>query len=181
MSESNFVTSQIKNIYTYADLILEYLHTIGVEYIFGVPGGEIEPLFNALARSERRGKIKAIVARHECGAAFMADGYFRETGRIGVVCSTTGPGTTNLITGVASAAIDNSPILVITAQTGLSSFGRKPLQDSSDTATDTVGIFRNFTKFNTLISHPEQLENKLISALMESTQYPRGPSPFSIP
>lgn len=181
MTEFNLEVSETKNIFDYADLILDYLHAMGVEYVFGVPGGEIEPLFNALARSDRRGKIKAIVARHECGAAFMADGYFRETGKIGVVCSTTGPGATNLITGVASAAIDNSSILVITAQTGLSKFGKKPLQDSSDTATDTVGIFRNFTKFNTLVSHPDQLETKLISALMESIRYPRGPSHISIP
>lgn len=74
-----------------ADLILAYLEQLGVEYIFGVPGGAIEPLYNALARSERRGGIRAIIARHECAAAFMADGYFRETGKLGVVCSTRVP------------------------------------------------------------------------------------------
>ncbi len=70
------------------DLILHYLERLGVKYVFGVPGGSIEPLFNALARSERRGGPRAIVARHETGAAFMADGYARETGRIGVCCAT---------------------------------------------------------------------------------------------
>lgn len=165
----------------YADLILEYLHQLGVEYIFGVPGGAIEPLYNALARSERRGGIKAVIARHECAAAFMADGYYRETGKLGVVCSTTGPGATNLITGVASASVDHSPMLVITAQTALPKFGKRPLQDSSETAIDTVSIFRNCTKFNAFVSHPEQLEGKLISALMESFQSPRGPVHISIP
>ncbi|AWB67423.1 acetolactate synthase [Saccharobesus litoralis] len=165
----------------YADLILEYLRQLGVEYVFGVPGGAIEPLYNALARSERRGGPKAIIARHECAAAFMADGYFRETGKLGVVCSTTGPGATNLITGVASASVDKTSMLVLTAQTALPKFGKRALQDSSETAIDTVGIFRNCTKFNALISHPEQFESKLISALMEAMQSPRGPAHLSIP
>lgn len=169
------------SIYDYADLLLEYLNQLGVEYIFGVPGGAIEPLYNALARSERRGKIKAVIARHECAAAFMADGYHRETGKLGVVCSTTGPGATNLITGVASASVDKIPMLVITAQTALPKFGKRPLQDSSETAIDTVGIFRNCTKFNALVSHEQQFESKLVSALMEARQSPKGPVHISIP
>ncbi|MCU4675143.1 thiamine pyrophosphate-binding protein [Catenovulum sp. 2E275] len=165
----------------YADLILEYLRQLNVEYIFGVPGGAIEPLFNALARSARNGGPKIIIARHECAAAFMADGYYRETGRLGVVCSTTGPGATNLITGVASASVDKSPMLVITAQTALPKFGKHALQDSSETAIDTVSIFRSCTKFNTLISHEQQLESKLISALMNAMQAPKAPVHLSIP
>lgn len=164
-----------------ADLILEYLHQLGVEYIFGVPGGAIEPLYNALARSEKRGGIKAVTARHECGAAFMADGYYRETGKLGVVCSTTGPGATNLVTGVANAYVDKVPMLVITAQTALPKFGKRSLQDSSETAIDTVGIFRNVTRFNSFVSHQEQLESKLISAIMAAFQSPKGPSHISIP
>lgn len=173
--------SNSANITDYADLILEYLRQLEVEYVFGVPGGAIEPLFNALARSERRGGPKVIIARHECAAAFMADGYHRETGKLGVVCSTTGPGATNLITGVASASVDKSPMLVITAQTALPKFGKRSLQDSSETAIDTVGIFRNCTKFNALISHEQQLESKLISALMNAVQSPKGPVHISIP
>lgn len=169
------------HIIDYADLILEYLHQLGIEYVFGVPGGAIEPLFNALARSERRGGPKVIIARHECAAAFMADGYHRETGKLGVVCSTTGPGATNLITGVATASVDKVPMLVITAQTALPKFGKRALQDSSETAIDTVGIFRNCTKFNALISHEQQLEGKLISALMNAVQSPKGPVHISIP
>lgn len=166
---------------TYADLIVNYLELLGIEYIFGVPGGAIEPLYNALARSERRGGIKAIVARHESGAAFMADGYARETGKIGVCCSTTGPGATNLITGVASAFADNVPMLVITAQTPLPKFGRRALQDSSCAAVDVVGMFRHCTRFNTLISHHEQVENKMISAIMSTHRIPNGPVHVSIP
>ena len=113
------------------DLILNYLERLGVKYVFGVPGGSIEPFYNALARRQRQGGIKAVTARHEAGAAFMADGYTRETGRIGVCCSTAGPGATNLITGVASAYADGIPMLVITAQTSIEKFGRGSFQDRS--------------------------------------------------
>lgn len=166
---------------TYADLLVEYLNILGVEYVFGVPGGAIEPLFNALARSERSGGVRAVVARHEAGAAFMADGYARETGKLGVCCATTGPGATNLLTGVASAYADNVPMLVITAQTPLPKFGRRALQDSSCAAIDIVGIFRHCTRYNSLVSHPEQLENKLIAAVMASNRIPAGPVHISIP
>ena len=100
-----------------SDLILYHLEQLGIEYLFGVPGGAIGPLYNALARSAARGKIRPIVARHETGASFMADGYTRESGKLGVCCGTTGPGATNLITGVASAYENEIPQLVITAQT----------------------------------------------------------------
>lgn len=167
--------------YTAADLIVEYLHHLGVEYIFGIPGGAIEPLYNALARSERNGGPRAVVSRHEAGAAFMADGYAIETGKLGVVCATTGPGTTNLITGVANALADNVPMLVITAQTALPKFGKDAFQDSSCAAIDTVAMFRHCTRFSTLVSHPEQLESKLISALMATHRIPKGPVHISIP
>lgn len=166
---------------TYADLIVDYLALLGIEYVFGVPGGAIEPLLNSFARSERNNGPRLVIARHECGAAFMADGYYRETGKIGVVCSTTGPGATNLITGVASALADEVPMFVITAQTPLPKFGRRALQESSCTAVDTVGIFRYVTQFSTLISHHEQLESKLVSAIMAAHRAPRGPVHISVP
>lgn len=164
-----------------ADLIIEYLKTLGIEYVFGVPGGAIEPFYNALARHEDKGGPKVIVARHEAGAAFMAEGYARETGKMGVCCATTGPGATNLLTGVASAYADNIPMLVITAQTPLPKFGRNALQESSCTAIDTVGIFRHCTRYNTLISHTEQLNTKLVSAIMTAKRSPAGPVHISVP
>lgn len=162
------------------DLILNHLEQLGVEYVFGIPGGAIEPLYNALARSERRGGIRAITARHETGAAFMAEGYARNTGKLGVCCSTTGPGATNLITGVASAYENQIPLLVITPQTALSHFGRKAFQESSDTAVNTVGMFRHCTHYNTLVSHIDQLEHKLASAIMTAFNA-HGPAHLSIP
>lgn len=166
---------------SYADLIVDYLQEMGIEYVFGVPGGAIEPLYNALHSSELKGGIKSVVARHESGAAFMADGYARETGKVGVCCSTTGPGTTNLITGVAAAFADKVPMLVITAQTPLPKFGKKALQDSSCAAIDTVSMFNHCTKHSTLVSHHEQLETKLVSALMTAKTEPAGPVHISIP
>lgn len=166
---------------TFADLVVEYLKQLNIDIIFGVPGGAIEPLFDALARSARRGGPRIVVARHECGAAFMADGYYRETGKMGVVCSTTGPGATNLITGVSSAMEDNIPMMVITAQTALPKFGKRALQESSCTAIDTVGMFRYCTAFSTLVSHKEQMESKLVSAIMAAHRIPNGPVHLSIP
>ncbi|HEV7915471.1 MAG TPA: thiamine pyrophosphate-binding protein, partial [Albitalea sp.] len=164
-----------------AELIVTYLERIGVKHVFGVPGGAIEPLYNALARSERRGGVRSVVARHEAGAAFMADGYARETGRIGVVIATSGPGTTNLITGVAAAYANGVAMLVITGQPPLNTFGRNALQESSCTGINTVGMFRYCTRYNSLVSHADQLEIKLVNALMQATQTPRGPVHLSIP
>ena len=164
-----------------ADLIIEYLRLLEVEFVFGVPGGAIEPLFNALARREKEGGPKIIVARHEAGAAFMAEGYAKETGKLGVCCATTGPGSTNLLTGVASAYVENIAMLVITAQTPLPKFGRNALQESSCTAIDTVAIFNHCTRYSTLISHTEQIHTKLVSAIMAANRTPNGPAHISIP
>ena len=164
-----------------ADLLVAYLEQLGVEYVFGVPGGAIEPIFNALARSQRRGGPRPIVARHEAGAAFMADGYTRETGKLGVCCATSGPGATNLITGVATAYDNGIPLLVLTGQPPLPVFGRRALQESACTGIDTVGMFRYCTRYNSMITHPAQLQPKLIAALMQAMHAPRGPAHLTIP
>jgi len=167
--------------YRGADLILHYLEQIGVEFIFGIPGGGIEPLYNALARSQRRGGPRPIIARHESGAAFMADGYARETGKLGVCCATTGPGATNMITGVASAFMDHVPLLAITAQTSLNTFGRGAFQESTCTSINTVAMYQHCTRYNSLVSHIDQLERKLISAVATAIHPPCGPVHLSIP
>jgi acetolactate synthase-1/2/3 large subunit len=164
-----------------ADLLVAYLDQMEVEYVFGVPGGAIEPLFNALARSGRRGGVRHILARHEAGAAYMADGYARETGKIGVCCATSGPGSTNLITGVACAYDNNIPLLVITAQTALPTFGKHPLQESTCTGIDTLGMLQHCTHYNSLVSHPQQFENKLMTALQRAIRAPMGPVHLSMP
>lgn len=188
---------------TYADLILDYLLQIDVDYVFGIPGGALEPLYNALdrqqknhsaqshtnpladkhARKSRRNNeaIQEITARHEAGAVFMAEGYSRETGKLGVCCATTGPGATNLLTGVASAYQERVPMLVLTPQTALPDFGKEALQESSEDAIDTVGMFEHCTRYNSMVSHEDQLEGKLFTALFTAFQHPRGPVHLSIP
>ena len=163
------------------DLLVAYLEQIGVEVVFGIPGGAIEPLYNALARSARRGGPRPVVARHEAGAAFMADGYARETGKIGVCCATSGPGSTNLLTGVACAYENDIPLLVISGQPPLHLLGRGALQESSGAGIDTVSMFRGCTHYSALVSHPDQLERQLASALLCSRQPTPGPVHLSIP
>jgi len=164
------------------DLLVAYLEQIGVEFVFGVPGGAIEPLYNALARSSRRGGPRPVVARHETGAAFMADGYARESGKIGVCCSTAGPGATNLITGVACAYENEIPMLVITGQPSLHLLGRGAMQESAGIGgIDTVAMFRSCTRYSALISHPDQLERQLTNALLSAYQPTPGPVHLSIP
>src|SRR5438105_2262422 len=97
---------------TVARLTLEYLKQEGVQAVFGIPGGPITPLFDALYHERA---IRTIATRHESGAAFMAAGYARVSGRLGVCCVTTGPGTTNVLTGVSVAKADSLPLLVLSA------------------------------------------------------------------
>jgi acetolactate synthase I/II/III large subunit len=163
------------------ELIVSCLEQAGVEYVFGVPGGAVEPLYNALARSARRGGPRPVVARHEAGAAYMADGYARETGRLGVCVSTSGPGATNLLTGIACARGSSVPLLALTGQSALPSFGRNALQDSSCAGVDIVSIFAHSTRYSSLVSHVEQAENKVISAIMHALRKPHGPTHLSFP
>lgn len=165
-----------------ADLLVAYLEQLGIDYVFGVPGGAIEPLYNAIGRNLRNGgTVTPIAARHEAGAAFMADGYARETGKIGVCVSTSGPGATNMLTAVATAHSNNIPLLVISGQPALLSFGKSSLQESACTGIDVLGMFRHCTRYNSLVSHPQQLEWKLISALQHAMRSPAGPAHLSIP
>lgn len=167
---------------TVSDRIVEYLEQLEVDYVFGIPGGHNSSLFEALARSERRGGTRAILTCHETGAVYMADGYARETGKIGVCCTTTGPGTTNLITGVASAYAESIPLLVITAQTMVSHFGWGAFQESSPDTIDTVSMLAHCTRYNSLVTHPNQLERKLTAALTTAWRTsPQGPAHLSIP
>jgi acetolactate synthase I/II/III large subunit len=164
-----------------AELIVAYLEKAGVEYVFGVPGGAVEPIYNALARSSRRGGPRPVVARHESGAAFMADGYARESGKLGVCLVTSGPGATNLITGVACAYENNIPLLAITGQPALPNFGKRALQESSCTGVDVVAMFSHCTRYNSLVSHADQVETKMIGAILHALRKPHGPAHLSFP
>ena len=122
-----------------AEILVECLHKEGVEIMFGIPGGVALPIFDALYGS----KIKMILTRHEQGAAHMADGYARATGRVGVCIATSGPGATNLVTGIATAYMDSIPIVAITAQVATNLIGNDAFQEA-----DMTGISRPITKHN---------------------------------
>lgn len=161
---------------TVADFIIQTLVELQIDKIFGVPGGAIEPLFNSIAKDS---DLELITARSESSAGFMAYGYSKSTEKLGVVCSTTGPAATNLITPISNAYIDNIPVLVITPQTSIHKFGRNSLQDSSSEL-DTVSIFKEITAYSTLISHVDQVESKLFEALATSS-ISKKPVHLSIP
>ncbi len=165
-----------------ADLLIAYLEQMGIDHVFGIPGGAIEPVYDAIARHQRNGgSIRHIVARHEAGAAFMADGYYRETGKIGVCIATSGPGATNLITAVATSYGNDIPMLVITGQPALPSFGKHTLQESACTGINVLGMFRHCSRYNSLVSHAKQLEQKLMTALQRANRSPRGPVHLTVP
>jgi acetolactate synthase-1/2/3 large subunit len=128
-----------------ADLLVECLEVEGVEYVFGLPGEETEELMFSLSDAD----ITFVPTRHEQGASFMADVYGRLTGDAGVCLSTLGPGATNLITGVADAQLDKSPLVAITGQAG-----RQRLHKESHQALDVVDLLAPVTKWNAQINDP---------------------------
>ncbi|WP_174264855.1 acetolactate synthase large subunit [Halalkalicoccus jeotgali] len=129
-----------------SDVLVECLEDEGVEYVFGVPGEELEDLLFSI----RDSGIRFVPTRHEQGASFMADVHGRLTGEAGVCLSTLGPGATNLLTGVADAHLDKSPLVAITGQGG-----RERLHKESHQALDIVDTFEPVVKWNTQIGEPE--------------------------
>ena len=126
---------------TGAQIIMECLLEQGVDTIFGYPGGQIMPLYDALYDYTQDGRIKHVLTAHEQGATHAADGYARSTGKVGVCFATSGPGATNTVTGIATAHIDSSPLVVITGQVPADSIGRDAFQE-----VDIIGITYPITK-----------------------------------
>jgi acetolactate synthase-1/2/3 large subunit len=172
---------------TNSDLIVAYLERIGIEVVFGIPGGHIASLYEALHRAEPRGGPRPIMNRHETGAAFMAAGYTLESKKIGVCFVTAGPGATNIVTGAAEAHACHIPMLIISGQTVLPPAGRGALQECGPhhgpypDIIDTVGMLEHCTCYNALVTHPKQLEYKLAAALIAAHQPLGGPAHLAIP
>ena len=163
---------------TIADVILKHLEAEGVEYIFGVPGTTLVPL---LAACNRNPAIRPILAKHEEGAAFMADGYARVKGTPGVCFATSGPGATNLLTGVANAYLDNVPLLVITGQVETSVYGKGAFQDSSKEGVDSVKMFEPITRHSSMIISRHKAQEDIRGALRAALTGRRGPVHLCIP
>jgi acetolactate synthase I/II/III large subunit len=133
---------------TGAQILWEALRREGVEVVFGYPGGAIMPAYDALLDSP----IKHVLVRHEQGAAHMADGYARASGKVGVAIATSGPGATNLVTGIATAMLDSVPIVCITGQVSSHAIGTDAFQE-----TDITGVTLPITKHNYLVTRADQV------------------------
>jgi acetolactate synthase-1/2/3 large subunit len=161
--------------------VVKDLARSGVTKYFGVPGGAIEPLFNALARQARAGLVEVIPMRSEAAAAFAADGYYRATGRMAACTATTGPGTSNLLTAVMAAHADRIPMMVLTPQVALGKQGRGALQDSSADGYDMPKVLDECTRYSTTITCKEQWPHKLARALARARGGLKGPVHLSMP
>ncbi len=137
---------------TGAQMVWEALYLEGVDTVFGHPGGAILPTYDALSEYEAEGKIHHVLVRHEQCAGHMADGYARSTGRVGVCIVTSGPGATNLVTGLATAQMDSVPIVAITGQVPSSLLGTDAFQES-----DVVGVTQPVVKHNYLVTDVHEL------------------------
>lgn len=158
-------------------LILDYLRHEGVEYIFGVPGGPLTMLYKALAEQDG---ITPILAKHEEGAAFMADGYARVRQGLGACCASTGPGSTNALTGIAAAHADSIPVLLLTAQIAVAALGKGAAQESSPFGVDTIELFKHVTKLSAAIPHEQKVAQLTQRALRLALSGRSGPVHLSI-
>lgn len=151
---------------TGAQIVWETLMQEGVEVVFGYPGGANLPIYDALTEYP----IKHVLVRHEQGAAHMADGYARASGKVGVAMTTSGPGATNLVTGIATAMMDSSPTVFITGQVTSSLLGYDAFQEI-----DVTGITLPITKHNYLITRVEDISNTIREAMYIAQSGRPGP------
>lgn len=159
---------------TGADLFVELLMDAGVDTIFGYPGGAVLPIYDALYRSDA--SFEHILTRHEQGAIFAAEGYARVTGKPGVVLATSGPGATNLITGITDAMIDSLPLVVLTGQVANQVIGTDAFQES-----DVLGITTPITKYNYQVKDIADLPRIIKEAFHIATTGRPGPVVVDIP
>lgn len=157
---------------TGAKILVESLRKEGVDVMFGYPGGVVLPIFDALYDAP----IKFVLVRHEQGAAHAADGYARATGRVGVCLATSGPGATNLITGIATAYMDSVPMVAITGQVKTSLIGNDAFQEA-----DITGITRPITKHNYLVKNVEDLSLVVKEAFHVASTGRPGPVLIDLP
>jgi len=151
---------------TGAEILCESLTRLGVRHIFGYPGGAILPVYDALGKS----KLHHILVRHEQGATHMADGYARASGGVGVAMATSGPGATNMVTGIATAMLDSSPVVCITGQVSSKLLGSDAFQEI-----DITGITMPITKHNVVVSRAEDVARTVREAFLIANSGRPGP------
>ncbi|HEY9139623.1 MAG TPA: thiamine pyrophosphate-binding protein, partial [Bryobacteraceae bacterium] len=155
-----------------AQMLVECLVKEGVECMFGYPGGVTLPFYDVLYEHQ----IRHVLVRHEQNAAFAAEGYARSTGKVGVCCATSGPGATNLVTGLVNAMMDSIPVVAITGQVTTKLIGSDAFQEA-----DTFGITRSATKHNYLVKRLEDLTQTVHEAFYVASSGRPGPVLVDVP
>ncbi|WP_396095085.1 biosynthetic-type acetolactate synthase large subunit [Cyanobium sp. T1B-Tous] len=155
---------------------MDALHRHGVKHIFGYPGGAILPIYDELHKAESRGWLKHILVRHEQGGTHAADAYARATGEVGVCFGTSGPGATNLVTGIATAQMDSVPMVVITGQVPRASIGTDAFQE-----TDIFGITLPIVKHSWVVRDPRDIGRIVAEAFLIAASGRPGPVLIDVP
>jgi acetolactate synthase-1/2/3 large subunit len=161
---------------TGAFALIDSLKRHGVKHIFGYPGGAILPVYDELYRAEAEGDIQHILVRHEQGASHAADGYARATGRVGVCFGTSGPGATNLVTGIATAHMDSIPMVVVTGQVARPAIGTDAFQE-----TDIYGITLPIVKHSYVVREPSDMARIVAEAFHIASTGRPGPVLIDVP
>lgn len=164
---------------TVAQMLLEYLKLEGVSKIFGIPGGACIYLMEALR--EQRDVFDLVITRHETGAAYMADGYSRVTGGLGVVLTTSGPSATNALTGMMNAQAANIPVLLITGEVPEQFFGKGYLQEGVDARLNVDAIFQSALEYSAMVSNQSNFQTIMQQALRDSRSLPGRATHISLP
>jgi acetolactate synthase-1/2/3 large subunit len=155
-----------------AEIVLRCVHAEGVDLVFGYPGGAIMPLYDALDGSG----VRHILTRHEQGAVFAAEGYARATGKVGVAIATSGPGATNLVTGIADAKMDSVPLVCITGQVRSAMIGSDAFQE-----TDVFGVTLSLTKWSRLVRTIDEIPDVIAEGFHWARSGRPGPVVIDIP
>ncbi|HEY9894853.1 MAG TPA: thiamine pyrophosphate-binding protein, partial [Candidatus Sericytochromatia bacterium] len=161
---------------TGAFALIDSLKRHGVKHIFGYPGGAILPIYDEVYRAQAEGGFQHILVRHEQGAAHAADGYARATGEVGVCFATSGPGATNLVTGIATAHMDSIPLVVITGQVPSYAIGSDAFQE-----TDIFGITLPIVKHSYVVRDPKDMARIVAEAFYIATTGRPGPVLVDVP
>ena len=173
---------------TVAETFLYYLKSLeGVDTVFGVPGKGVEWFLDAMDYSESgdapadRRNVHFIICRHDGSASFMADGYARVSGKLGVCLVTSGPGASNAVTGVMCAQVDSSAVMVVTGEVAEADFGRGAFQEGADSGIDIVKMYESVTEYSMLVSNASNFQTILTQAIRTATAEPRRAVHIAVP
>ena len=170
--KSSTATQRVSGAYALIDSLVRH----GVKHIFGYPGGAVLPIYDELYKAEEAGKLQHILVRHEQGASHAADGYARATGEVGVCFATSGPGATNLVTGIATAQMDSIPMVAITGQVTRAAIGTDAFQE-----TDIHGITLPIVKHSYVVRDPNQMAQIVAEAFYIARTGRPGPVLIDVP